>query len=309
MKTISIVTPCYNEEANAERIYERVRELMSQFPQYRREHVFIDNASTDRTPDILRHLASQDPYVKVIFNARNFGSIRSPYYGFTQATGDAVILMAADFQEPPDLIPEFIRCWEQGAKMALGVRRSSEESRLVYQLRKLYYRLVNEMSDIELIKNFNGFGLYDRQMVELFKLFKNPYPYMRGMVCEIGFDKALVEFDQPLRKGGKSKMNLLSLYDWAMLGLTSHTKMPIRLATMGGFALSILSLVVAFVYLLAKLFFWNAFPMGAAPTVLGIFLFGSVQLLFIGLLGEYILSIHTLVKNNPLVIEKERLNF
>lgn len=309
MKKISIVTPCYNEEENVERLYNSVKEVFSNLPEYEFEHIFIDNCSKDKTEEILIEMASKDKRVKVILNSRNFGHIRSPYYALLQADGDAVISLVADFQDPPDMIPAFIKKWEAGNKIVIGVKNKSKEIALVFMLRKMYYKLARKISDIELIDNFTGFGLYDKRVIEILREFKDPYPYFRGMICEVGFKRAVIEFTQPRRARGITKNNFYTLYDIAMLGLTSNSKVPLRLATMIGFFIAIMSMLVAFAYFILKLIFWNTFQIGTAPLIISLFFFSSVQLLFIGILGEYIGNISTQVANRPLVIEKKRINF
>jgi glycosyltransferase involved in cell wall biosynthesis len=308
-KLISIVTPCFNEEGNVEALAARVREIFLGLPEYRYEHLFIDNASTDRTAELLRGIAAADPRVKVIVNVRNFGHVRSPYHAFMSARGDCVIPVVCDFQDPPELIPEFLEHWRAGAKLVMGVKVGSKESALMFHARKLYYRGLRRVADVELVENFYGFGLYDRQLVELMRDFDDPYPYVRGMVSEIGFKPVRVEYVQPARERGFTKNNLLTLYDTAMMGLTSHSKVPLRVATMLGFFLSFMSLLVGMGYLVAKLIFWDRFSLGVAPAVIGGFLFASVQLFFIGILGEYIGKIHTHVVKRPMVVERERINF
>jgi len=309
MKKISVVTPCFNEEENVEELYHAVRNVMAGFKSYDYEHIYIDNASTDRTPEILRRLATADSRVKVIINSRNFGHIRSPFYGLLQANGDAVVYMASDFQDPPETIPRFIEKWEQGYKTVVGVKNQSEETPLFFFVRKCYYKLIRRLADIEVIQNFTGFGLYDKTVVDFCRTVQDPYPYFRGLISEIGFDIAPVEFVQPTRKRGLTKNNIYTLYDLAMLGFTNHSKVPLRLATILGFAMSFLSLLVGLGYLIYKLLFWSLFSTGMAPVVIGLFLFSSVQLFFIGILGEYIGAIHTQVLHRPLVVEKERINF
>ena len=309
MRLISIVTPCYNEEANVEETYRQVKALFDSLGKYRYEHIFIDNASTDATAEILRRLAAKDPNVKVILNSRNFGHIRSPHHGVLQARGDAVVPLAADLQEPVELIPKFLEQWEEGHKVVMAVKSRSEESWLMFAVRKLYYKLINRLADVELVPNFHGYGLYDRAVIESIRQMDDPYPYARGMIAEIGFQPARVEYTQKARKRGITKNNFYTLYDMAMLGITSHSKVPLRLATMLGFLMSGLSLLVGLGYLIAKLVFWDRFSLGIAPLVVGLFLFASVQLFFIGILGEYIGAIHTQVVRRPLVIEKERINF
>jgi glycosyltransferase involved in cell wall biosynthesis len=309
MKTISILTPCYNEESNLQDVYERVRAQMVKLGKYRYEHVFIDNNSTDTSLQILKRLASADRNVKVIANARNFGHIRSPMHAFLETRGDAVIGIVADLQDPPELIPEMIDRWEKGSFMVLGIKRSSEENRLMFWIRQRYYSWVQRLSSIETFENFTGFGLYDRKVVEAVRAFDDPYPYFRGMIAEIGLPHSEILYDQPRRKRGLTKNNFYSLYDMAMLGITNLSKVPLRFVTLLGFACSLISLFVGFVYLLYKLLFWANFTVGVAPLVIGLFFLGSVQLLSLGILGEYIGSIQTQVRKRPYVIEKERINF
>lgn len=308
-KLISIVTPCYNEEENVGLLYEKVKEVFLLLGRYDYEHIFIDNASKDNTVKILKRLAECDKNVKVIINTRNFGHVCSPFYGLLQANGDAVILMVADFQDPPEMIINFIHKWEGGYKTVVGVKRSSGENHLMFKLRKLYYEVIEKLSEIDQIKNFTGFGLYDRKVIEILRTINDPYPYLRGLVSEIGYDICVVEYDQPARKRGKTKNNIYTLFDFVMLGLTSHTKVPLRIATMVGFFMAMISFMVAVIYSIYKIFFWMDFSIGIAPLVIGLFLFSSVQLFFIGVIGEYIGSIHTKVLKRPLVIEKERVNF
>ncbi len=309
MKFISVVTGCYNEEDNVQELYERVRKVMSSLDNYRYEHVFIDNASKDRTVDILRQIAEHDKNVKVIINARNFGHIRSPYHALLQAKGDTVIGIAADLQDPPEMITAFIKKWEEGYKIVIGVKAKSEESPLFFAIRKLYYKIIGTLSEIDIIKNFTGFGLYDQKVIEILRQIDDPYPYFRGLICDIGYERAVILYDQPVRKRGITKNNFYTLFDLAMLGITNHSKVPLRLATMTGFAVAMLSLMVALGYFIYKLVFWDNFSVGIAPLVIGLFFFSSVQLFFIGIIGEYIGAIHTQVLKRPLVIEKERINF
>jgi len=286
-----------------------VKQVMAELPGYDYEHIFIDNASEDRTVAILRELAKEDKRVKVIVNARNFGHIRSPCHAILQANGDAVISIVADLQDPPTMIKDFVRKWEEGYKVVMGIKKGSAESILMFALRRLYYRTLRRLSDVELIEHFTGFGLYDRQVIDILRSLGDPYPYFRGLIADIGFEIAKIEYVQPARKRGVTKNNFYTLYDMAMLGLTSYTKVPLRLATMLGFASAALSLLVALFYLVYKLIFWNSFELGLAPLVVGIFFFSSVQLIFLGIVGEYVGSIHTYVRHMPLVVEKERINF
>lgn len=309
MKLISIVTPCYNEEKNVEELYKRIKDIFSTLKNYTYEHIFIDNSSTDNTVKVLKSLAEQDKNLKVIINARNFGHIRSPFHAMLQAQGDAIISMASDLQDPPELIPEFLKKWEEGFKIAVGVKPVSEEKFPMSWVRRTYYKFISKIADIKLIKNFTGFGLYDKTVMQIARQIDDAYPYFRGLISEIGFPVAEVPFEQPLRKHGKSKNHFYTHYDLAILGITSHSKLPIRLATMGGFFLSMVSAVIALAFFILKLLFWYNFPMGIAPIIIGIFFFASVQLFFIGILGEYVLSIHTQVLKRPLVVELERINF
>ncbi len=309
-KLISIVTPCYNEESNVTEVWSQVKLQLEKFPHYDYEHIFIDNCSKDKTLDILKAIAANDKNLKIIANARNFGQVKSPYHGLMQASGDAVILLVGDLQDPPSLMVDFIQKWESGFKIVVGVKGETEEGGLMYYARKAYYKMIHHLSDeVELINNYTGFGLYDKEVMEILKKMNDPYPYMRGMIPEIGLEIAKLPYMQPLRKGGITSNNFYRYYDYAMLGITSHTKKPLRYATIGGFILSILSFLVAISYLVFKLIFWNQFSAGTAPVVIGLFFMFSVQLFFMGLLGEYILSIHTRIMNRPMVIEKERINF
>ncbi len=307
-KKISIVTPCFNEKDNLEELHQRIRAVMCDLP-YDYEHILIDNASTDCSAEILRKLASADQHVKVIINTRNFGHIRSPYHAMLQADGDAVIGMASDLQDPPERIPEFIQKWEEGYKVVIGVKNKSEEPGFIFFLRSVYYRTLRMLSEVPLIDNFTGFGLYDRQVVNILRELNDPYPYFRGLIADLGFERAQINFVQPRRKRGISKSNFYSLYDMAMLGFTGYTKVPLRVAAMFGFVASLTSFLVGLVYLVYKLLFWFRFQLGAAPIVIGLFFIGSVQLFFLGIVGEYIGAIYTQVMKRPLVIEKERINF
>ena len=308
-KFISIVTACYNEEENVRELIDRVCTVMSNLPQYDYEHIFIDNASHDKTVEILKELAAGDKRIKIIVNTRNFGHIRSPFHGLLQGKGDAVLSIVADLQDPPELIPEFLAKWEEGYKIVLGIKASSEESPLFFAVRKLYYHIVTKLSEIELVKNCTGFGVYDRQVMDELRRIDDPYPYFRGLICDIGFERAEIKYNQPVRKRGFTKNNFYTLFDMALLGITNHSKVPLRLATMTGFCLGALSLIVAFGYLVWKLIFWQSFQMGMAPLIISMFFFSAVQLFFIGIVGEYIDSIHTQVLKRPLVVEKERINF
>ena len=291
-KLISIVTPCYNEEANIDELYQRIVEVMSRLD-YDYEHIFIDNCSTDNSHAKLRALAAQDKRVKLIFNARNFGHIRSPYHALLQARGDAAVLIASDLQDPPEMIEEFVKKWEEGFKTVMAVKPESEESRLMFLMRRAYYRFVTRISEVPLVQNATGAGLFDRVVLDILKKIDDPYPYFRGLLCEIGFPIATVPFKQPRRQRG----------------ITNHSKVPLRLMVMGGALLAGLSLLSAFGFLIAKLVFWNSFQIGIAPLLISLFFFSSVQILFLGMLGEYLGSVHTQMRNMPLVVESERVNF
>jgi glycosyltransferase involved in cell wall biosynthesis len=308
-RLISVVSACYNEEENIRECHAQVKRVFAEIGRYRYEHLFIDNGSRDRTPAILRELAAEDKNVKVILNARNFGHIRSPFHGLLQARGDAVISLVSDLQDPPELIKEFIAKWEEGYAMVIAVKQESEESIFLFTIRRIYYELVARLAEIELNKNATGFGLYDRRFIEILREMDDPYPYFRGLVSEVGLPSIKIPYVQPARKRGITSNNFYRLYDMAMLGITNHTKVPLRLATLLGFAISIFSFAVAVVYLIFKLIYWQQFSLGLAPLVVGLFFFGSVQLFFIGILGEYIGAIHTQVLRRPRVVELERLNF
>lgn len=309
MKLISVVTPCYNEQDNVQECARVIKDVFSKYPDYQYEHIFIDNASTDTTADILRGMAKADQNIKIILNSRNFGHIKSPYHGLLQAKGDAVVLFVADMQDPADLLHVFFKKWEEGYKTVVGTKKTSEESSLMFSIRKLYYKTVNSLSNIELIDNFTGFGLYDREVMDHLRKIEDPYPYFRGLVAEIGLGIYKVSYDQPIRARGITKNNFFTLYDIGMLGIISHSLVPLRIATMTGFLISIVSLLAALTYFVLKLVFWNSFSLGLAPVVIGIFFFSSVQLFFVGILGEYLGSVHTYAKKRPLVVEKERINF
>jgi glycosyltransferase involved in cell wall biosynthesis len=308
-KKISIVTGCYNEEENVAELIGRVQAVMEKHKEYDYEYIFIDNSSTDNTVKVLKEVALKDQRIKIIINSRNFGYIRSPYYGLLQGSGDLVISLVADFQDPPEMISNFIRKWEEGYKVVVGIKTSSKESKYIYFLRSLYYKTIAKLANIELLQHFTGFGAYDKNIIAKLKEMDEPYPYFRGLISEIGFEIAKINYTQPKRKNGYTKSNFYALLDVALLGLTHHTKIPLRFATILGFCTSALSLLSAFVYLVYKVVFWNWFSVGMAPLVIGLFFLGSIQLLFLGLIGEYIGTIFTYSQKRPLVIEKERINF
>lgn len=309
-KKISVMIPCYNEEENARPIYEAVKnELVTKLPQYDYEILFIDNKSKDKTRPIIREICKEDKNVKAIFNCRNFGQFNSPYYGIINTSGDCCITICADFQDPVELIPKFVEEWEKGYKIVIGIKTDSKESKLMYGLRTVYYKLIKNMSDVEQIEHFTGFGLYDKSFVKTLSELDDPQPFIRGIVAELGPERKEIEYTQPQRRAGKTHNNFYSLYDAAMLSLTSYTKIGLRLAVFAGGAFSLIGFVIALIYLVLKLIHWNEFPAGTAPILIGVFLMSSIQLFFIGLLGEYIMNINRRIMKRPLVVEEERLNF
>lgn len=310
MKKISILIPCYNEEENVGPISQAVIEIMErELPAYDYELVFIDNDSTDGTRPIIRKLCAGNPRIKAIFNARNFGQFNSPYYGMLQMTGDCVIEMVADFQDPVEMIPKYVAEWEKGYKIVIGIKTSSRENRLMYWLRSCYYKTIKKLSDVEQIEHFTGSGLYDREFIEVLRDLDDPTPFLRGIVAELGYRRKEIPYEQPKRRAGKTHNNFYRLYDAAMLSVTSYTKAGLRLATLFGFICAVGSMAIAVIYLVMKLIWWDRFPAGMAPMLIGMLFLGSVQIFFIGLLGEYIMSINQRVMKRPLVIEEERINF
>ena len=310
MKKISVLIPCYNEEENVVPISEAViKTLTKDLPEYDYELVFIDNDSQDRTRSLIRQLCNENPKIKAIFNARNFGQFNSPYYGMLQITGDCVIEMVADFQDPVELIPQYVHEWEKGYKIVIGIKTSSKENRLMYWLRSCYYKTIKKLSDVEQIEHFTGSGLYDREFIEVLRNLDDPTPFLRGIVAELGYKRKEIPYEQPKRRAGKTHNNFYRLYDAAMLSVTSYTKAGLRLATIFGSICAVISMLVALVYLVMKLIWWDRFPAGMAPMLIGMLFLGSVQLFFIGFLGEYIMSINQRVMKRPLVVEEERINF
>lgn len=309
-KTVSVLVPTYNEEENVEALSAAIiEEFNTNLPEYNYEIVFIDNDSSDSTRPLIRKLCKENTNIKAIFNAKNFGQFNSPYYGLTQTTGECAILMAADFQDPVYMITKYVREWEKGSKIVIGIKSKSKESKVMYFLRSCYYKLIKKMSSVEQIEHFTGFGLYDREFLNVLNDLDDPTPFLRGIVAELGYKRKDIEYQQDKRRAGKTHNNWYSLYDAAMLSFTSYTKVGMRIATILGFILSGISVLVALVYLVMKLIFWERFVAGMTPILLGIFLFGSIQLFFIGLLGEYIMNINSRVTHRPLVIEEERINF
>lgn len=310
MKKISVLVPTYNELENVKPLSQAICDVFqSQLTNYDYEIIFIDNYSIDGTRTILKELCKSNTKIKAILNAKNFGQFNSPYYGLTQATGDCVILMCADFQDPVDMIPKYVTEWENGYKIVVGIKTRSKENKIMYFLRSCYYKLVKRISEVEQIEHFTGFGLYDKDFVKILTELDDSAPYLRGIVAELGYERKEIPYEQAKRRAGKTSNNFYKLYDGAMLGITSYSKVPLRIATMLGFVFSAVSLVVALVYFILKLIFWDRFPAGTAPILIGIFLIGSIQIFFIGLVGEYILNMNTRVMKRPLVIEEERINF
>ena len=309
-KLITIMTPCYNEEQNVREVHRRLMAVAETLPQYRFEHLFIDNASTDSTVAVLRQMAAEDPTVKVIVNARNVGSDRSGMHALLQAQGDAIGILVADLQDPPELFADMIHAWEGGAPIVAGIKNTSDESWLMYRLRTAYYRLVARLTNVRIMAHFTGFGLYDRSVIDKIRAdFRDPYPYFRGMIAELGLPVAIVHYNQNRRARGITSQNFYSLYDFAMLGITNLSKVPLRLVVFAGFVSAFLSFLTGMFYLVYKLVYWKNFTVGVAPVVLGLFFLGSIQLIALGIIGEYVGSIHTLVLKRPLVTERERINF
>ena len=308
MKKISITIPCYNEEENVYPLHDALVEMFERdLPNYEYELLYIDNCSSDRTRELLKELGKQDKHVKAILNAKNFGQFNSPYYGMMQTTGDCTILMAADFQDPVEMVPKYVAEWEKGYKIVIGRKTSSKESSIVYHLRSLYYKIIKKFSEVEQIEHFTGF--YDKDFMDVLRNLKDPTPFLRGIVAELGYKRKEIPYEQPQRRAGKTHNNWYSLYDAAMLSFTSYTKIGLRLATFIGIFVGALSFIIAIVYLIMKLVFWDTFTAGMAPVIIGMFFLGSVQLFFLGFMGEYILSMNQRIMNRPLVIEEERINF
>jgi len=309
MKKISIVTGCYNEEKNVALLIKKVQETMSLFPQYRYEHIFIDNASEDKTVEVLKSIAKNDKRIKIIVNSRNFGHIRSPIYALLQAEGDAVISIVADLQDPPEMIADFIRQWEAGSDIVLAIKRSSKENKLMFKIREYYYHLLDTLSEVPVFKNFTGFGLYDKKVMDALRQMKDPYPFFRGMIAEVGYTVTKIPYDQPVRIHGITKNNFYTLYDIGILGIINNSKIPLRIATFISLILGVLSFFIGLGYLIVKLIYWDEMSLGIAPLLIGASFAFSILLFFIGILGEYIGMIYTQVLNRPLVFEKERINF
>ncbi len=306
---ISITSPCFNEEANIEELYERVVKVMAMLPEYDFEYILIDNASTDRTIEILRGLASKDARVIVIINTRNFGHIRSPYWGIINTKGAATIYLASDLQDPPELISEFIAQWRAGYKIVLAVKPVTLANPVMHYLRRTYYRILDKISEVSITKDATGFGLYDKVVIDHIRNINDPYPFLRGLICELGYQIKTIPFNQPRRLRGVSKNNFYSLFDIALLGIVSHSMVPIRIASLLGFIVAFLSVISAFILLAAKILFWERIPIGYAPVGIGVLLMFGILLFFIGMVGEYVGIIHNHIQRHPIVVERERINF
>lgn len=310
MSKISVMIPCFNEEENVGPMSETLTKLFTeQLPDYDYEILFIDNNSTDRTRELLRKICATNRHVKAIFNAKNFGQFRSPYYGLMQTTGDCTIMLCCDFQDPPEMIPEMVAEWEKGSRIVVMQKTTSEERKIMYFLRSCYYKLIHRFSDVEQIEHFTGFGLYDASFIEVMRELKDPTPFLRGVVAELGYRIKIIPYTQRKRRAGKTHNNWYTLYDAAMLSFTSYTKIGLRMATFLGMGVAFLSVLIALVYLVMKLIHWNNFNAGTAPILIGMFFLGAVQLVFLGIIGEYILSMNQRIMNRPLVVEEERINF
>ena len=307
-KLISIVTPTYNEEGNIEDLCSSIAKEMSK-TNYDYEHIVIDNNSSDKTISILRKLSNKDKKLKVIINTRDFGHIKSPIHGLLQTSGDASILMSSDFQDPPELIHKYIKEWENGHKVVLGQKESSDEFFLKQFFKNIFYKFIKSISELPLMTNTTGAGLFDREILNQIKKIDDPYPYFRGLLSEITSDIKLVKFHQPDRKSGKTKNNFYSLYDIGILGIIKHSKLPLRIMTFIGFITSLLSILVAIVFFFYKILYWDSFDLGIAPLIIGLFGIASIQLFFLGFIGEYVMNILLQTRKLPLVIEKERINF
>lgn len=309
MKKISVLVPCYNEEENVKPISEAIINELEKLENYDYELVFIDNCSKDNTRSLISQLCKNNNKIKAIFNVRNFGQFNSPYYGLLQTTGDCTILMCADFQDPIDMIPKFVKEWENGYKIVIGIKNKSKENKIMYFLRSCYYKIIKKISTTEQIEHFTGFGLYDKDFIDVLRKLDDPTPFLRGVVAEFGFKRKDIPYEQARRKAGKTHNNFYTLYDAAMLSFTSYTKVGLRLATFIGSIIAIISFVIGLVYLILKIIYWDRFAAGTIPILLGMLFLGAIQLFFIGFLGEYILSMNSRIMKRPLVIEEERINF
>ena len=309
MKKISVLVPCYNEEENVIAISNAIIKELEKLEKYDYELVFIDNCSKDDTRNLITNLCKNNTKIKAIFNCKNFGQFNSPYYGMLQTTGDCTILMCADFQDPVEMIPKFVKEWEQGYKIVIGIKKKSKENKLMYFLRSCYYKLISKMSETEMIEHFTGFGLYDKEFIKVLRNLDDSKPFLRGIVAELGFQRKEIPYEQPKRRAGESHNNFYTLYDAAMLSFTSYTKAGLRLATFTGAIISALSFIIGIIYLILKIIYWDRYAAGTTPILIGMFFLGAIQLFFIGFLGEYILSINSRIMKRPLVVEEKRINF
>lgn len=310
MKKISILIPCYNEEENVVPISKAItEEIQKNLSNYDYEIVFIDNDSKDNTRVLLREICKANPKVKAIFNAKNFGQFNSPYYGMLQTTGDCTILMCCDFQDPIEMLPQIVAEWEKGAKIVSCIKIQSKENSMLRFMRTCYYKLIKKMSSIDQIEHFTGFGLYDKSFITVLRDLKDPTPFLRGIVAELGYKRVSIEYTQAKRRAGKTHNNFFSLFDAAMLSFTSYTKVGLHLVTLMGCFLAFCSISAGLIYLVLKLLYWDRFSAGLAPLVVGLFFLHAIELIFIGFVGEYVMSVNTRVMNRPLVIEEERINF
>lgn len=309
-KLISIVIPCYNEEENVVAIANAIeQEMQSSLSRYNYEIIFIDNDSQDNTRPLLRELCSRRERVRAILNAKNFGQFNSPYYGMCQANGDCVILMCCDFQDPIEMLPSIVAEWEKGAKIVSCIKTASKENPIMRALRTMYYKTIRRMSSVDQIEHFTGFGLYDRSFVDVLRNLNDPTPFLRGIVAELGFNRVNLPYTQAKRRAGHTHNNFFTLFDAAMLSFTSYTKVGVHILTFVGMLLAAISLIIAAVMLVLKLIYWDRYVAGIAPMLVGLFFLHAMELLFIGFVGEYVMSINTRVMNRPLVIESERLNW
>jgi len=307
-KKISIVTPTFNEEHNIKELCLNISNKMKEL-NYDYEHIVIDNSSTDKTILILEELTATNKKLKVIINSRNFGHIRSPIYGLLQASGDAMILMSSDFQDPIELISKYIEEWEKGHLVVMGQKTTSDENKLKHNFKKLFYKFINLISEIPLLMDTTGAGLYDKKIIEELRKTKDPYPYFRGLVSEITNDVKLIPFHQPKRNKGKTKNNYYTLYDLGIVGIIKHSKIPLRIITFIGLTASFLSFVISIIFLFRKIFNWDSFDVGVAPLIIGLFMLASIQIFLLGFIGEYVMNILQQTRNLPLVVEKKRINF
>lgn len=310
MKTISVTIPCWSEEKSVRQMYERLTKIFrEQLSRYDYEIIYVDDYSPDNTRNEIRKLCAEDKHVKAVFNARNFGFSRNVFASLLYGTGDATFMLFGDLQDPPELLPQMVAEWEKGKKVIIGQRTTGNENRLMYAMRKLYYKIMEKLADSKQIEHFNGFGLYDRSFIDVLRELDDPAPYLKGIVSELSIELSIIPYEQAASARGKSGSNFLKNYDLAMLGITSYTKILMRLATFVGAGLGVVSALFAIFVLISKLLNWNSYPYGTATIIIGVFFIGAVQLFFTGILGEYILSINTRSMRRPLVVVGEKINF